>query len=52
MDTVSIVLLVLLVLSVALHAIAPRTKTKADDVAAEVVDAVRGSVTDKYKPKQ
>lgn len=49
MDTVSIVLLVLLVVSVALHAVAPRTKTKADDVAAEAVDAVRGSVEKHYK---
>ncbi len=33
--------LALAVLSVVLHALAPRTKNTVDDVAAEIVDAVR-----------
>lgn len=41
MDALSVVLLVLLVASVALHVIAPKTKTPYDDAAAEVVDKVR-----------
>ena len=48
MDTLSIALLVLLVLSVALHAIAPLTKNKVDDKAADAVDAVRDAL-DKSK---
>lgn len=41
MDTMEIVLLSLSVLSLLLHFIAPRTKTKLDDAAVEAVDALK-----------
>lgn len=40
MSKMEIILMVLLVASVALHVIAPKTKNKVDDAAAEVIDEV------------
>jgi hypothetical protein len=50
MGTLEIVLLALLIVSVALHVIAPRTKNTYDDAAADVVDAVRDTIA-KQPPK-
>lgn len=48
MEKIEYVLLALTILSLALHALAPRTKTKADDLAADAVDAVKDGVKKHY----